>query len=92
MVISGAVSSPSEGGSTPVYAAGGQSNASATAPGAVDLERPFIEARQELLDRFERSYLSAQLERHGGNISRAARAAGLDRMHFKRLLARHQHD
>jgi DNA-binding NtrC family response regulator len=57
---------------------------------SVDLTRPFIEAREELLARFEKSYLEAQLSRHGGNISRAARAAGLDRMHFKRLLARHQ--
>jgi DNA-binding NtrC family response regulator len=57
---------------------------------AIDLARPFIEAREELLAHFEKGYLEAQLSRHGGNISRAARAAGLDRMHFKRLLARHQ--
>jgi two-component system, NtrC family, response regulator GlrR len=57
---------------------------------SLDLSRPFIEAREELLARFEKSYLDAMLARHGGNISRAARAAGLDRMHFKRLLARHQ--
>jgi DNA-binding NtrC family response regulator len=57
---------------------------------AIDLARPFIEAREELLAHFEKGYLEAQLARHGGNISRAARAAGLDRMHFKRLLARHQ--
>jgi DNA-binding NtrC family response regulator len=57
---------------------------------AVDLGRPFIEAREELLARFEKTYLEAMLAREGGNISRAARAAGLDRMHFKRLLQRHQ--
>jgi DNA-binding NtrC family response regulator len=57
---------------------------------AIDLSRPFIEAREELLAHFEKSYLEAMLARHNGNISRAARAAGLDRMHFKRLLARHQ--
>jgi DNA-binding NtrC family response regulator len=56
----------------------------------VDLSRPYIEAREELLARFEKAYLEAMLARHGGNISRAARAAGLDRMHFKRLLGRHQ--
>jgi DNA-binding NtrC family response regulator len=60
------------------------------ADAAIDLARPFIEAREELLGRFEKGYLEGQLSRHGGNISRAARAAGLDRMHFKRLLARHQ--
>ena len=58
--------------------------------GGIDLSRPFIEAREELLARFEKSYLEAMLARHGGNISRAARAAGLDRMHFKRLLSKHQ--
>ena len=57
--------------------------------GSVDLSRPFIEAREALLARFERGYLEAMLARHGGNISRAARAAGLDRMHFKRILQRH---
>jgi DNA-binding NtrC family response regulator len=62
----------------------------ANVDGSVDLARPFIEAREELLGRFEKSYLEAMLARHGGNISRAARAAGLDRMHFKRLLARHR--
>jgi DNA-binding NtrC family response regulator len=62
----------------------------ATVDGSVDLSRPFIEAREELLGRFEKSYLEAMLARHGGNISQAARAAGLDRMHFKRLLARHR--
>jgi DNA-binding NtrC family response regulator len=63
-----------------------------TVDGSVDLSRPFIEAREALLGRFEKSYLEAMLARHGGNISRAARAAGLDRMHFKRLLARHRPD
>jgi DNA-binding NtrC family response regulator len=66
--------------------------AGATVEARIDLERPFIEAREELLGRFERAYLEAMLARHGGNISRAARAAGLDRMHFKRLLLKHQHD
>jgi DNA-binding NtrC family response regulator len=61
-----------------------------TVDGSVDLSRPFIEAREALLGRFEKGYLEAMLARHGGNISRAARAAGLDRMHFKRLLARHR--
>jgi DNA-binding NtrC family response regulator len=59
-------------------------------PFRVDLARPFVEAREDLLGRFERAYLEKMLAQHDGNISRAARAAGLDRMHFKRLLARRQ--
>jgi DNA-binding NtrC family response regulator len=57
---------------------------------SIDLARPFLEAREELLGQFERGYLERMLAAHDGNISRAARAAGLDRMHFKRLLARRQ--
>jgi len=72
----------------PAAASSGASVGEIAAP--IDLGRPFIEAREELLARFERAYLEAMLARHGGNISRAARAAGLDRMHFKRLLSRHE--
>ena len=56
----------------------------------LDLGKPFLEAREALLGEFEKSYLEAMLAKHDGNISRAARAAGLDRMHFKRILARRQ--
>jgi DNA-binding NtrC family response regulator len=83
LAVSGGVSEPMPSPATPP---GGT-------PGIepqVDLSRPFIEAREELLARFEGTYLAAMLARHGGNISRAARAAGLDRMHFKRLLSRRQ--
>ncbi len=57
---------------------------------AIDLARPFLQAREELVGQFETRYLGRMLDAHDGNISRAARAAGLDRMHFKRLLARRQ--
>jgi DNA-binding NtrC family response regulator len=86
MAITGGVDVSSAPPTRPVTARGPDGNAG---PG-IDLSRPFIEAREELLAAFEKGYLEAQLSRHGGNISRAARAAGLDRMHFKRLLLRHQ--
>ncbi len=54
-----------------------------------DLDRPFLEQKHELIANFERDYLTGVLERHGGNISRAAAAAGLDRMYFKRLLKKY---
>jgi len=85
LAISGGVESELPSQPTRPHSAG-----SSPEPGGLDLSRPFIEAREELLAQFEKGYLEAMLARHGGNISRAARAAGLDRMHFKRLLARHQ--
>jgi DNA-binding NtrC family response regulator len=56
----------------------------------VDLDRPFSEQKCEVIARFERDYLEGQLARHGGNFSRAAAAAGLDRMYFKRLLKKYR--
>ena len=50
---------------------------------------PFTTARDEALGRFEKDYLTALLKEHGGNASQAAKAAGLARSHFYRLLTRH---
>jgi len=58
------------------------------APEAVDLGVPYDEARHRALAAFERSYLEAQLAAHGDNVSAAARAAGVGRVHFHRLLRR----
>jgi transcriptional regulator with GAF, ATPase, and Fis domain len=52
----------------------------------VDLDRPFLEQKKEVLAKFEQMYLSAQLERHDGVVARAARAAEIDRMYYRRLL------
>ena len=64
----------------------------APAPGSsgVDLDRPFIEQRDAILAGYEEAYLVGMLERHGGVIARAAAAAGLDRMYFKRLLRKYR--
>ena len=39
---------------------------------------------------FERRYLSALLEKSTGNVSMAARAAGVDRSNFRRLLKQYE--
>jgi two-component system, NtrC family, response regulator GlrR len=63
--------------------------ASPAPSGGVDLGRSFLELKQETLARFEEAYLKGILAAHEGNYSRAAAAAGLDRMYFKRLLKKY---
>ncbi|MDQ3033373.1 MAG: sigma 54-interacting transcriptional regulator [Myxococcota bacterium] len=53
------------------------------------LGRPFREARDASMARFERRYLEHALERTRQNVAEAARAAGLDRTHLHDLLKRH---
>lgn len=50
---------------------------------------PFHDAKGQLLDRFERAYFERLLEAHGGNISEAARVAGLSRQSCYRLMHKH---
>ena len=58
----------------------------AAAEAAGGAGRPFKEEKARLLDVFERRYLAALLARNGGNVSRAAREAGLERAHLQRLV------
>jgi two-component system response regulator HydG len=56
--------------------------------GKVRTDLPYIEARRQYLDRFQRQYVTAILEEHDGNVSRAATAAGMDRRSIQRILKR----
>jgi DNA-binding NtrC family response regulator len=49
------------------------------------LTRPFKEAKGMLLESFERRYVASLLARHGGNLSRAARASGIERNCLRRM-------
>jgi len=49
---------------------------------------PYKEAQEIWLSRIERPYFEALLAATGGNVSSAARAAGLSRRYMQRLLAR----
>ena len=51
-------------------------------------DRPFHEAKDEIVDRFEREYLTDLVQRAGGNLSQAARIAGLERKFLYKLLER----
>lgn len=55
----------------------------------VRTDLPWSEAKQEVLDEFERRYLQALLERFDGNVSAASRACGLDRKQLRTLAKRH---
>ena len=53
---------------------------------------PYAQAKKLAMRAFERRYLSALLEKSSGNISSAARAAGVDRSNFRRLLKQYDVD
>jgi two-component system response regulator GlrR len=58
--------------------------APAAPPGGVV---PFVDARRQAIDRFEREYLEDLLRRHP-RVAQAAQAAGIDRVYLYRLLSR----
>ncbi|NTX06773.1 sigma 54-interacting transcriptional regulator [Myxococcus sp. CA051A] len=53
------------------------------------LDLPFKEAKERLIEGFERDYLRNLVERCEGNVSRAAREAGIDRVYLRKLLRKH---
>jgi transcriptional regulator with GAF, ATPase, and Fis domain len=54
------------------------------------LTQPYRQAKDRLLDEFDRVYAERLTERHGGNISSMAREAGVDRQVIRRLLAKRE--
>lgn len=51
-------------------------------------ELPYRVAKERALEDFEQGYFTTLLSRTGGNVSEAARQAGLDRSNFRRALRR----
>ena len=58
-------------------------------PAHIKPDESFIEARRRILEAFERDFLWHHLHNHEGNISQAARSAGLDRAYFRRLCVKY---
>jgi DNA-binding NtrC family response regulator len=56
---------------------------------SVRSDLPFAEAKELVLEAFERRYLRDLIEREDGNISAAARASGVDRKHLRTLLRKY---
>ncbi len=55
---------------------------------AIDVAQPLRQVRDRWVRWVERRYLELLLAEHGNNVSAAARAAGIDRVHLHRLLSR----
>ena len=51
---------------------------------------PLKEAKEHWMQVLEGAYLRDMLDRHGGNISAAAKAAGIDRKTFHRLVTKYR--
>jgi transcriptional regulator of acetoin/glycerol metabolism len=62
----------------------------ATPAAVADPTLPFHDAKEQLVDAWEREYVQALLDRCGGNVSAAARQGGLNRAYLHRLLKKHR--
>ncbi len=54
----------------------------------LEAELPFPQARQRVLDAFERAYVDRVLAAHNGNVVRAAASSGIARRYFQLIRAR----
>jgi len=54
-----------------------------------ETDKPFKDAKNDLIEDFERSYLKDLLERNKENISRSAREAGIERAYLQRLVRKY---
>ena len=82
----------------PEYVVARESLRSAASPAGAEVDPrgaamqgvPLTEARERWMAVLEGTYLRDLLDRHGGNISAAAKTAGVDRKTFHRLVSKHQ--
>ncbi|OGQ89017.1 MAG: hypothetical protein A2289_18550 [Deltaproteobacteria bacterium RIFOXYA12_FULL_58_15] len=56
----------------------------------IDIEQPFKDLKNQLINDFERAYVEKLIQATGGNIAAAARKAHIDRMYLYKLLDRYQ--
>jgi DNA-binding NtrC family response regulator len=55
----------------------------------VSADRPFKDLKNELIEDFERKYLSDLLARNAQNVSQSARSAGIERAYLQRLIRKY---
>lgn len=56
---------------------------------AIDSDMPFKDAKQKIVENFEKEYLAELVEKNNGNLSKAAREAKIDRKHLRNLLKKY---
>jgi len=52
-------------------------------------DRPFKDVKNDLVRKFEADYVQDLLRRHHGNVSQAAKEAGIERAYLQRLIRKH---
>lgn len=57
-------------------------------PARIRTDLPFVQARREWVEAFEKQYLSFVLDQADGNVSEAARRSGLARSSFYELMTK----
>jgi two-component system response regulator HydG len=77
------------GGGRGVVAVAGAGTVPAEVQAAASTDMGLKEAKERWMSVLEASYLKDLLGRHEGNISAAAKAAGIDRKTFHRLITKH---
>jgi two-component system response regulator HydG len=77
---------PSNGAPPDTSASGASGASDPMAQGLFEL--PYREAKERSLEKFETAYFESLLARTQGNVSEAARQAGLDRSNFRRAVKR----
>ncbi|MFH1811905.1 MAG: sigma 54-interacting transcriptional regulator [Pseudomonadota bacterium] len=68
---------------------GQEQTTAASLAGVIDVTIPFKDLKERAVNELERAYLPVLLAHHGGNVSQAARQAGLSRQHLRSLLGKH---
>ncbi|HEX5385174.1 MAG TPA: sigma-54 dependent transcriptional regulator [Gemmatimonadales bacterium] len=72
----------------PIYEDGGERPAESPAPAVMN--EAYHTAKDRVVAQFEREYLSRLISRAGGNMSKAARLASIDRTTLYRLMDKHE--
>jgi DNA-binding NtrC family response regulator len=79
---------PIQPGDIPFYENGTSESAEGTIPSSL-FDEGYHAAREKLVSNFEKAYLSRIVDRAGGNMSKAARLASVDRTTLYRLIERY---